>query len=103
MGFFVQVLLGPHPPSRQLKPDSGMELFLVRLSLATTLVFAAPQRQPHIRAAAGYENVCKLSEQAYERGKAGGKSTNSRTNRSQNFLCGVFQRQNQWKRAGVQN
>jgi len=50
-----------------------MELFLL-LSLVATLVCAAPERQQHIRAAPGYENVCKLSEQAYSRAKAGGKS-----------------------------
>merc|ERR1711970_1257233 len=65
--------LSPSNSRLSLKPDSRMEFFML-LSLVATLVFAAPERQRHIRAAPGYENVCKLSEQAYGRAKSGGKS-----------------------------
>merc|ERR1712055_1165230 len=45
------------------------------LSVLATLIAAAPERQRHIRAAAGYDIVCTAAEQAYSRAKADGKSS----------------------------
>merc|ERR1712088_889387 len=60
--------------NRRLKPRLKMTPFLL-LSVLATLIAAAPEKQRHIRSAAGYDNVCTAAEQAYSKAKAAGKSS----------------------------
>merc|ERR1712117_886787 len=76
MGLHSQPDQGKHSKGlkRKLNLRLKMTPFLL-LSVLATLIAAAPERQRHIRAAAGYDSVCAAAEQAYSRAKAAGKSS----------------------------